>query len=394
MSAVMALLCWPTLVLAGGGPEGVLLVVNPQSQNSLTIANHYARLRQIPPDNLFYLPWPTRLETGDIDTFRQRILLPVLRNIEKRRLAGQIDYVVYSSDFPWGISLSNDVRKFSEAMERSASPGESPEGKPNGGPPIAKPHWPTVLTPVGSLNGLTYLWQTVIAANGAYLSLQSNHYARPPMPGEGAGASAGFRGDRQYGQQSEVVASGGQRYFLSTMLGVTTGRGNSLAEVLDYLKRSAAADATHPTGNDLLSQERRYSLAGSPAAVSAGRAGTDQTRRGRRNPRRHGALEQARRARRDHGHGLVRLESLGQHHSARGHLRQLHQLRRRDDSGHVTNTPLRVSPLRRGRRHRHRDRAVCNCQQVSLGFEPGPLRPRLHSGRSDLPSRYGDRISC
>jgi hypothetical protein len=32
------------------------------------------------------------------------------------------------------------------------------------------------------------------------------------------------------------------------MLGVTSGRGNSRAEVLDYLRRSAAADGTHPRG--------------------------------------------------------------------------------------------------------------------------------------------------
>ena len=45
-----------------------------------------------------------------------------------------------------------------------------------------------------------------------------------------------------------MVSSGGRRYFLSMMLGVTAGRGNTLAEVLSYLKRSAAADGTHPKG--------------------------------------------------------------------------------------------------------------------------------------------------
>ena len=36
--------------------------------------------------------------------------------------------------------------------------------------------------------------------------------------------------------------------MLSMMLGVTAGRGNTLAEVLAYLHRSAAADGTHPQG--------------------------------------------------------------------------------------------------------------------------------------------------
>jgi hypothetical protein len=40
----------------------------------------------------------------------------------------------------------------------------------------------------------------------------------------------------------------GSRYFLSTMLGYTSGRGNSYAEVLGYLRRAQAADATQPKG--------------------------------------------------------------------------------------------------------------------------------------------------
>ena len=43
--------------IAGGGPENVLLVVNRSSPASLTIANHYVRLRQIPAGNVLTLPW-------------------------------------------------------------------------------------------------------------------------------------------------------------------------------------------------------------------------------------------------------------------------------------------------------------------------------------------------
>ncbi len=55
----------------------------------------------------------------------------------------------------------------------------------------------------------------------------------------------------------------GQSYLLSTMLGVTTGRGNTVDEVLAYLRRSAAADGKRPRGtfyymknNDVRSQTR------------------------------------------------------------------------------------------------------------------------------------------
>jgi hypothetical protein len=66
-------------------------------------------------------------------------------------------------------------------------------------------------------------------------------------------ADGGRTGDR----------SKGQSYLLSAMLGVTQGRGNTVDEVLAYLKRSAAADGTRPRGtfyymknNDIRSRTR------------------------------------------------------------------------------------------------------------------------------------------
>jgi hypothetical protein len=247
--AAIWLICWPALVMAGGGPEGVLLVVNPESPASMTIANHWARLRAIPPDNVIYLPWPPNAQTTDIDTFRERILVPVLMVIQNRGLANQINCVVYSSDFPWGIGLDSDIRKFSEAVRRSEPPpGGNADGKPPGGNAAGKPKWPEFLTSVGAINGLTYLWEAVVSGYPAYFALQSNYYTRPWSVEHRDVPSVGFSGARQYNAHGEVVALGGRRYLLSMMLGVTAGAGNSLNEVLDYLKRSAAADGTHPTG--------------------------------------------------------------------------------------------------------------------------------------------------
>jgi hypothetical protein len=62
--------------------------------------------------------------------------------------------------------------------------------------------------------------------------------------------SRGFRSRYQWDPQGNKVAANaaGQRYMLSTMLGVTQGRGNTVDEVLAYLRRSAAADGTRPQG--------------------------------------------------------------------------------------------------------------------------------------------------
>ena len=263
----------PTPVLAGGGPENVLLVVNPQSPASLTIANHYAQLRQIPPTNLLFLPWNPKFETTDVDTFRRQILIPILKTIDGRNLSDQIDYIVYSSDFPWGIALDSDLRRFSEEMQREAaakqaSSADKSGAKPGEKQPPATAQLPQCLTPVGSLNGLTYLWQPVAAGRPDYLSMQSNWYMRRPIPQQRDAPAAGFRGNRQYNQQGEAVASGGRRYLLSMMLGVTAGRGNSPREVIDYLRRSAKADGTHPQGTIYFVEERRRPLDGPRGAFS------------------------------------------------------------------------------------------------------------------------------
>src|SRR5471032_552704 len=71
---------------AGGGPENVFLVVNQRSWASLTVANHYIRLRQIPPSNVLYLDWAGSSETSDILSFREQILRPVLAAIQRRQL--------------------------------------------------------------------------------------------------------------------------------------------------------------------------------------------------------------------------------------------------------------------------------------------------------------------
>jgi hypothetical protein len=239
----------PACVWAGGGPENVLLVVNPKSPASLCIANHYISLRDIPDDNVLLLPWDPKADTTDVATFRKQILLPILRTISNRHLGDQIDMVVYSSDFPWGISLDGDVEKFMAEVTKLVEAQRPSSGtKPDQKKPPNPVQWPQQFTKVGSLNGLTYLWQPVVAEKPDYFLFKSNHYMPQPILEQRDARTVGFRGNRQYNVRGEVVASGGRRYFLSTMLGVTAGRGNSLAEVLAYLRRSAAADGTHPTG--------------------------------------------------------------------------------------------------------------------------------------------------
>lgn len=241
-----------TFLRADVGSENVLLVVNPKSQSSLSIANHYARLRQIPDDRIIFLPWDPKQETTDIDTFRKQILSPLMQAIQRRRGFCPIDVVIYSSDFPWGVKLDSDIRKFTEKM-RAAS--EASPGKPHdataqdaaNADKSKKSPWPYYYTPVGSLTGLTYLWQPVLMNTPAYFELNGNYFMRQANLSSAA-ATQGFRSSLQFNSKGEIASFGGRAYMLAAMLGVTAGRGTSTAETLAYLTRSATADGTHPKG--------------------------------------------------------------------------------------------------------------------------------------------------
>ena len=202
---------------AGGGPENVFLVVNPLQHDSLTIANHYAGLRQIPASNVYYLEWSGDPFDTDIETFRAQILGKVLSEIEARKLSRQIDYVAYSSGYPYAVNFSSDL---------------------GGAPKFAK----------GSLTGLTYLHELSRVKGGAFTSGTANNYMRlPNVPTPGV-RSVGFRGRYRWGNGGQRLRNGGRSYLLSVMLGFTAGKGNTADEVIDYLHRSAYADGSDPAG--------------------------------------------------------------------------------------------------------------------------------------------------
>lgn len=327
----LALIAAALPVQAGGGPENVAVIVNADSWASQMVANHYVQWRQIPPSNVVYIEGLNSFERTDIETLREKILIPVFTTLHERDLLNSIDYIVYSSDFPTAIDATRDLG------------GAKP-----------KPY----LSATGSITGLTYLYQLVLSKNPLYINLLTNFYGRRPLrevelpqlsaadrqaveeilqrvrdkkwneavkaatalterlpnhplllynlacalAGTGQSDAAikaleqavnagwtdaehtrsdadleplralpafdvvlknmearqqevidvqptiGFRSSYQWDQNGARTSSNGVRYVLSTMLAVTSGRGNSVREALDYLERSVQADATHPTG--------------------------------------------------------------------------------------------------------------------------------------------------
>lgn len=127
------------------------MVVNGGSIHSRTLANHYCSLRNIPMRNVIVLRAIPNRDRVTIDEFRELILNPVLQEIEARGLTPTIQGVAYSSDMPTSVTLDSDLK---ELKDRSK-----------------------FLTPVGSINGLTFLYRWVLAKNPAYIGFESNWYA-------------------------------------------------------------------------------------------------------------------------------------------------------------------------------------------------------------------------
>jgi uncharacterized protein (TIGR03790 family) len=248
---------------AGLGPQNIFLIVNSASLNSLAVANEYIDARHIPATNVVYLDLPKQfIESIDVDNFRKLILQPVLDQIKQRKLAGQIDCIAYSADFPHAVQLKTDI-------------GDEKLGK--------------VMTPVGSINGLTYLYSSVMKKDLAYLMLGANRYAPAVhrMAATRRTAAIAMVPARGFRRLTGWTADGSampnrpdQGYLLSTVIGITAGRGNTVDEIRQMIRRSVAADGTAPNGTiyylvngDVRSKARQWGFR--PAVEQLNRLGVN-----------------------------------------------------------------------------------------------------------------------
>jgi len=160
----------PAPAPAGGGPETTLLVVNADSPLSVRIANAYARLRDIPASHIAWLEDVPSLERISVDQFRERIWRPIRAHMEGGGLEDAIDLIVYSTDFPYAVDLSRDIK-------RNNLPRDRHRGN------------------IASLTGVTFFAHQVEAGSTDYLNLHANQYfrrdlsprpmpPRPPTPAE------------------------------------------------------------------------------------------------------------------------------------------------------------------------------------------------------------------
>jgi len=152
ITAVMLLASCLGARVSATDPLRTILVVNGDSNDSLTIANHYADLREISDLNVVVLGQVPATLTCTVDQFRDQILSPLLQELDHRGLGIQADSIAYSAAFPTAIDISKDLDKLKNRHK--------------------------IFTPWGSINGLTTLYQFVLSQNPEYVSPLSNYYSR------------------------------------------------------------------------------------------------------------------------------------------------------------------------------------------------------------------------
>ncbi len=204
---------------AGGGPQNVAVIVNPNDPDSLEVANEYIRLRQIASCNIIYIPWPKNVRNATSADFREKIIEPLFRELDRRGVTPQIDCITYSCGYPVTVDLRAE---------------------------FASASLPPQAAPMASLNSATFLYQDLLVKRASILSLNSNGYFTP-LFGE-ANASRAFSSRVSWAQGQEDKTGFGRTFILSTVLGATIGRGNSAKEICEYLRRARAADGTAPKG--------------------------------------------------------------------------------------------------------------------------------------------------
>ena len=170
--------------------ENVAVIVNGDSVDSITIANHYVSLRHVPMSNVIVLEEvPQGVSTSLVD-FRDRILKPVLETINARGIAAQIHVVAYSAGFPTAVNISEHTKRLTNPAQKKYQ------------------------TPSASINSLTYFYRYVLGDSADYLGWTSSRYARGrfqrnfnnPFGGEKAKRFSDAKASAQAGD-SETAAS-------------------------------------------------------------------------------------------------------------------------------------------------------------------------------------------
>lgn len=200
-----------SLLFAGvaiGQAHEALVLVNPNSAESLHISNYYASARGIPHSGLAYFD-PSASNFADFTDTRVPALLGSIAN---HRNEESIDYVILTPDNPYRISASGYVSDGCSTVS------------------------------LFSLTGCYTLARFDDVVLGGTSSLLSNGYF------DADGEARAFDNAISYNNGEPGVGTPAGRPFIGASLGHTGTQGTDKATVLSMIDTSVGADGTFPTG--------------------------------------------------------------------------------------------------------------------------------------------------
>ena len=174
--------------------------------------------------------------------------------------------------------------------------------------------------------------------------------------------------------------------YMAVMLGYTGPRGNSVPEILGYLRAAAASDGTHPVGTvylcknkDVRSTTRQYGFAGTQGALKRMGRKVEILQEGQSGQTGILPVGKAGRDRRGHRPRGLRLACIQEQDPARRDRREPDELRLRFQ--HLrTDEGVRAALARRRGIQRHRRRTALAVVEVPAQLHPRLLRRGLLAG--------------
>lgn len=208
LSAAGALLAlaWP--IAAGGSSEHAVLVVDPANAESMYVANYYKAVRDLPDANFVWM-------TPGATNYQQFVAVNVpgfLGTLAERGIEDHVDFVIIPPGGSFYVS----------------APGLISDGC-----------FPVTRFAIGTGYAMARNTAQIL---GGLTSGERNHYCQQSY------SAAAFSSGTSWLNGSPSTDPAARRYFMSGMLGYTGSLGNTLAEILQLIDRSAAADGTSPAG--------------------------------------------------------------------------------------------------------------------------------------------------
>ncbi len=221
---------------AGGTGDRVVLLVDPTDAESLYLANVYRAAREVPARNILTMtPWTD----GNYADLAVRNVPAFLDTLAARNLDDHVDQVLLMPTRKYRVSASGLISDPCSGVGNFA---------------------------IASVYTMAYMKDELLAAQ---LSVwEMNRYA------SGTDSVVAFDGTKSWLSGSVSTSTNARRYIIGSMLGYTGLRGNTVADLVALVQRSAAADGTRPAGSFYLCETANDARSGPrhglfPAVVSS-----------------------------------------------------------------------------------------------------------------------------